>query len=59
MKLIASTLVPMIRGAVREGVGIAGVALVLTGIRQIYAPASLIVAGVAFVYAAVVMARRS
>ena len=58
MKLKSSALMPLIRALSREIVGCCGVAMIVAGVRQIYAPAGLIVAGACLVYGAVQLARR-
>lgn len=58
MKITVSALAPLVRAASRDLVGIAGVAMIIAGVRQIYAPAGLIVAGACLVYGAIQHARR-
>lgn len=54
MKLIRASIAPI----ARDVAGCSGFAMIFAGVREIYAPAGLIVAGVCLVGAAVQMARR-
>ncbi len=59
MKLNSSALMPLIRALSRDIAGCCGVAMIVEGVRQIYPPAGLIVAGACVVYATVQFARRA
>lgn len=58
MKITISALALLVRAASRDLIGIAGVVMIVAGVRQIYAPAGLIVAGACLVFGAIQHAKR-